>query len=59
MNILGASRVSKIIEDDPEISEVVFLNVSFSQAQEAMTTLSTLTKQQHSNVSELRKKLSS
>ena len=41
LNILGASKVYEIIEDDLESSEVVVPSVSFSQAQEAMATLST------------------
>ena len=57
LNILGASEVSKIIEGDSIINEVVVPSVLFSQAHEAMATLSTFPKQQQSNVIELREKL--
>lgn len=39
---VGASLVSRNIEDDPRISEVVVPNVSLSQVREAMATLFTL-----------------
>lgn len=41
VHIISASKVFELIEDDSEISEVVVSKVSFSQAHEAMATLST------------------
>lgn len=57
LDILGALEASKIIKDDSESIEVVVPNVSFSQAQQATTSLSTFLEQQLSNFSELRTKL--
>ena len=41
LNIISASKVHEIIEDELQISEVLISNVSFSQAHEALTILST------------------
>ena len=49
--------MSKIIESDLKINDVVVPNVSFSHVQVAIATLPTFLKQQHNNVSELRSKI--
>lgn len=45
-NILSASEVYEIIDDDLEINVVVVPNVSFSQSHEALAILSTSLEQQ-------------
>ena len=50
---MNALKIFEIIEDNFGISEVAIPNVSFSQVQEAMATLSTFLLQQQINVGEL------
>lgn len=53
LNKMNALKIFEIIEDNFGISEVAIPNVSFSQVQEAMATLSTFLLQQQINVGEL------
>lgn len=53
LNKMNALKIFEIIEDIFGISEVAIPNVSFSQVQEAMATLSTFLLQQQINVGEL------